>query len=243
MKTATSQITVRGKAIEFRYPDSEKLKMAIGDVLGGREYPVLAFPGYQPKMVVDVGANVGAAALYFHSHWPEATIHCFEPAADCYGCLAANVKPFAQIHAHHLGLYDKSTETTLFVGYQQPAQNSVVAYAGTEEQGETIRLVAASTALAEAGIDEISILKLDTEGCEVPILTDLGPRLDGIDLIYLEYHCEEDRRAIDALLAGPFLLLSSRAERLHVGLCVYIHRRMTARYPELEIMRIERPRF
>ena len=243
MRTVTSRITIRGKAVEFRYPESENLKTAIGNILQGREYPIMALPDYQPSVIVDVGANVGAAALFFHSAWPEATIHCYEPARDCFACLKANVKAFPTIHPHHRGLYDKDCETTLYMGFEQPAQNSVVAYAGTTDDGETIRLVGADEELRARGIKDISILKLDTEGCEVPILSDLNARLGGIDMIYLEYHSEADRREIDAMLADRFQLLWSRAERLHTGLCLYISRPMTERYPELEIARIDRPSF
>lgn len=243
MRTNTSRITIRGKQIAFKYPASDNLKAAIGDILAGREYPILNFPDYRPKVVVDIGANVGAATLYFYSAWPQARFHCYEPARDCYACLADNIAGFANIHAYPYGLYESSREVSLYHGLDQPAQNSVVAYAGTTDDHETIKLVAADEEMSARGIDEISVLKLDTEGCEVPILTNLGKRLRKVDLLYIEYHCEDDRREIDAMLAGDFLLLWARAERIHTGLCLYISRTMAARYPELEISRIERPQF
>ena len=76
-----------------------------------------------------------------------------------------------------------------------------------------------------------------------PVLANLGNRLGKVDLLYIEYHCEDDRREIDTMLAEKFLLLWARAERIHTGLCLYISRTMAARYPELEISRIERPQF
>ncbi len=243
MRTNTSQITIRGKEVAFKYPASDKLKASIGDILGGREYPILNFPDYRPKVVVDIGANVGAAALYFYSAWPEASFHCYEPARDCYACLAENISHFANIRAYPYGLYESSREVSLYHGFEQPAQNSVVAYAGTTDDHEIIKLVAADEELEARGIGEISVLKLDTEGCEVPILANLGNRLGKVDLLYIEYHCEDDRREIDTMLAGNFLLLWALAERIHTGLCLYISRTMAARYPELEISRIERPQF
>ena len=50
-------------------------------------------------------------------------------------------------------------------------------------------------------MDRIDILKLDTEGCEVPIL---GSMLDVVaattKVVFLEYHSDEDRRRLDAML-------------------------------------------
>ncbi|MCZ6863534.1 MAG: hypothetical protein O7I42_25285 [Alphaproteobacteria bacterium] len=48
MRTYTSRITIRGKEVAFKYLASDKLKVSIGHILGGREYPILNFPDYRP---------------------------------------------------------------------------------------------------------------------------------------------------------------------------------------------------
>jgi FkbM family methyltransferase len=239
----TGNITVLGRKLRFAFPKGDPMRNLVGRILSGQEYPVLDLPGFRPKTILDIGANVGATALFFHSHYPDAAIHCFEPSSLCHGCLAANTADFPGIHDHHLGLYDRDCETVLYEGHGQPAQNSVVLNPGTEEHGETIRLAAAGPALDALGIDEISILKLDTEGCEVPILESLVMRIDGTDLIYVEYHNEDHRRIIDGMLADRFVLFAARADRLHVGTMVYLARHWLKRAPVLDARRIDRPAF
>jgi FkbM family methyltransferase len=237
----TGNIRLLGREVAFTFPKGELLRTLIGRILSGQEYPILTLPEFRPAVIVDIGANVGATALFFHSHYPEAEIHCFEPSSLCHGCLARNTATFPTIHDHHLGLYDRDCETVLYEGHGQPAQNSVVSGPGTEEHGETIRLAAAGPALDALGLDEISILKLDTEGCEVPILESLGPRIDKTDLIYVEYHNEDDRRTIDTMLTDRFVLFAARADRLHVGTMVYLARHWLVRVPALDALRIDRP--
>ena len=67
-----------------------------------------------------------------------------------------------------------------------------------------------------------TILKIDTEGCEVDILKNLN--VDNYDLILLEYHSEEDRREIDKLLKN-FMLLGCKTEILNRGLLKYINKK------------------
>jgi hypothetical protein len=87
--------------------------------------------------------------------------------------------------------------------------------------------------LAARGVGDISILKVDTEGSEIPILTDLGDRLDRTDFVYLEYHSDNDRRELDSLLTPHFILAAAKAHIPHRGTLTYISRRIIARWPEL----------
>ena len=91
---------------------------------------------------------------------------------------------------------------------------------------ETVQLRRISTLLDELRIGRIALLKADTEGAELPILNDLLPRMNQIDAIYLEYHSEDDRLAIDQLLAPHFILFRSRASIAHRGICGYLARRV-----------------
>ena len=80
----------------------------------------------------------------------------------------------------------------------------------------------ASAELQALKLGRISILKIDTEGCEIPILSDLHDWLDRIDAIYVEYHCEDDRRAIDQMLAEHFYLIHAIVGRANLGTLIYI---------------------
>lgn len=76
------------------------------------------------------------------------------------------------------------------------------------------------------------------EGCEVQIIGDLGARLEGADIIYIEWHSEEDRRAIDDLL-GKFILAQSLCAMPHRGSDTYLAKRIAEAVPNLSAVEIK----
>jgi hypothetical protein len=120
-------------------------------------------------------------------------------------------------------------------------QCSVFSSVETGSETERVTLRRARPALVEIGLGGAggAVLKLDTEGCEVPILRDLGELLNAIDLIYVEYHSEADRRAIDALLAERFMLATATARYPHRGLNLYVAETLAAAFPALHSLRMD----
>ena len=61
-----------------------------------------------------------------------------------------------------------------------------------------------------------------------------------IDMIYVEYHSEDDRIEIDKIVSPRFLLCSSSADQLHRGTKAYFSKALVAKYPEFEWQKIAR---
>jgi FkbM family methyltransferase len=234
--TDVLRVNFQGREVDFRFTNSVYMRNVVLLIFQGQEYPILELPGFSPLTIVDVGANVGATAVYFHGAYPSAQIYCYEPSMENYCCLQENARLFSSnIHVFPYGLLDKDCQLPLYRGTSQTAQNSIVPSPETfSTPSECVRLVKASHEAAERGWKAISILKLDTEGCEVPILTEFLASVPAIDLLYCEYHAEEDRRRIDALVADRFILCWTKATRAHQGLCVYLSKDLAQRYAEID---------
>ena len=198
------------------------MRQVLKDVFQGREYP-RCLPHYlKPTVIIDIGGNVGAAAIWFHSQYPDAKIISFEPSLHAGEFLYNNTAELPEVEVKNYGLFDRDFETVLHEG-RNLAQSSLVPHQETTQQTEKIELRRASTEMDALGIDHISILKIDTEGCEVPILRDLAATwLPRVDAIYVEYHSEADRRAIDQLLSTHFYLVHAKVRRGNRGTFVYI---------------------
>ncbi len=123
----------------------------------------------------------------------------------------------------------------MFYGKDQSAQDSIIESNETVGESEIVNLVKASEEITNKGIREISILKIDTEGCEIPILEELLI-LGNIDIgiIYNEYHSEEDRLALDRLLSPNFMLFYSIANSIHRGTNGYISKKLCKMHPGIE---------
>ncbi|MFZ1987129.1 MAG: FkbM family methyltransferase [Desulfatitalea sp.] len=175
-----------------------------------------------PLVAVDIGANVGLFALYLRSIRPESTIHCFEPAPNTVELLKSNIGPLTGIHIHPFGLGAKSANVQMTLHPENTGENSIKRMPTHPSQCVDVRVVDAMEAFTAIGLDYIDIMKIDTEGCEVEILRGLQSRLKYFGVILLEYHSDQDRRAVDLLLTG-FKVFGAKAATTDIGTIKYIN--------------------
>jgi FkbM family methyltransferase len=132
-----------------------------------------------PKVILDIGANVGITAIWLASKYPDATIYSFEPMQDNYELLVKNTAGYPNIRTYNFGLGEKTEEMDVFSNidtfnrggfsiYQRPNDPD---NAGTEDvSAGKIQIRDAAEALKEIGITHIDLLKIDTEGAEYDII-------------------------------------------------------------------------
>ena len=65
------------------------------DIFAGTTYPTVPFVS-GVKTVVDIGANVGAASVYFAMAYPDAQVYAFEPGSDPLSLLQKKCGTIAQ---------------------------------------------------------------------------------------------------------------------------------------------------
>jgi len=193
------------------------------DIFAGTTYPQVPFVG-DVKTILDIGANVGAAAVYLALNYPHALVYALEPGAKPFALLKQNAQPFDSVSVFPFGLYASDKTLPLFRGRTDCVESSVCPNGRTEGGAEEIRLRSAPQFLAEQGIERIDILKIDTEGCEVPILRSLAKYLPTVKVLYLEYHSERDRRLLDELLAETHVLWKGHVDLVHRGEFCYLRR-------------------
>lgn len=175
-------------------------------------------------IILDVGANVGGFAVWALRRWPGCEIHCYEPLPDNFAMLEANVGILGEagvtnsIHIHNNAVGDPA-HTRIFLGRNNCGEAS---FFDLGEQ-ET-RSVAVVTQLP-AVMPPAQILKIDTEGCEIEILSGLSS-ID-YDVVLLEYHSEQNRREADLLLRD-YALVGGYARCAHRGILKYMHSRLIA---------------
>src|SRR5688500_17304259 len=169
------QIYLNEQRFDFHFPDSENARRSLAAIFKGNQYPQVDVPGLEPRAIVDVGANLGASAIVFATQFPSAIVYCFEPSPANVRLLRRNVAPFANVRVFGWGLLERAEPVKLYTGLDGSMQNSVVRSAETTdafEQAEMRRASEEFDRLNSAGLP--TLLKVDTEGCELPILRDLG---------------------------------------------------------------------
>lgn len=207
--------------LEFQYFEASQAHIA--GILNGTTYPLIPDIG-SVHTILDIGGNVGAASVALAARYPNATVHAFEPGPEPRSLLVANAAAIGRIRIHPFGLHDHDGSVKLFKSRWDPMSASIEASAENTDSFDEIELRRTIAALDAAGIGEAEIVKIDTEGCELPIMRDLGGRLAAARVIYLEYHSEDDRLAIDQLLKSSHILSQALVRQPHRGDLCYVSR-------------------
>ncbi|MGH9024718.1 MAG: FkbM family methyltransferase [Acidimicrobiia bacterium] len=198
-----------GEALEFECIKNRQSVHTAQRILSGETYPLI--PALSDvDVVMDVGANCGSASMFFSVHYPHARILAFEPARVPYCVLERNARRRANIEPFNVGLFDRDDDVPLYSGEAGTGSSSILRRPGTTDRSERVQLRSARTLLGEQGITQVDVLKVDTEGCEVPILEAMREWLPGLKVVYLEFHNEDDRKAIDRLLGDTHSLAVAR---------------------------------
>jgi FkbM family methyltransferase len=136
-------------------------------------------------VIVDLGANIGAATAFFLERFPSARVVAVEPDPTTYRKLAANVGRDARVTLVHAAVTGRpSTYAELFASkaswdsrvVPEPSHGTVRVPAGTLGQ-----------ILQRIGVDRFDILKIDVEGMEHQIFAAPGPQ-DSAELLIGEVH-------------------------------------------------------
>jgi FkbM family methyltransferase len=188
------------KTLQLKAPNDGSIRFVLKEIFEGRCYPIVADIG-DVRSILDVGANVGLAAGHFRSHYPAAKIYCVEPDLRAFSYLRANATVIGNCEVYNVGLWDCDCTQILNLG-----ASTVLTSALGKETGAKASIQCLGSAKFCSGIGTIDVLKIDTEGAEVPILWGMRQLLADIKVIYLEFHSHMDRCVIDVLLSETHAL-------------------------------------
>jgi FkbM family methyltransferase len=135
--------------------------------------------------ILDCGANIGLATLFFAQHYPSAVIDAFEPDPANYALLQANLAPYQRpgLQLHPAAVW---TQDTLLTLHQDGAEaSSVMARPGDAAQAS---VQVQARALGPYLNRPVAMLKMDIEGAETAVLQAVQHQLHLVDHLFVEYH-------------------------------------------------------
>lgn len=162
--------------------------------------------------ILDIGANIGGFAIWASYKWPDSTIECYEPVLSNFELLKANTSYNKNITPHNAAVAKESEKRQIYYGKNNIGEASL--FKGEEQQsvGELVETVAADS------IGHADLVKIDTEGAEIEILSNIKIKPD----IYLiEYHSAKNRRKIDTLLKD-YTLIETTMRNYNYGILKYV---------------------
>jgi FkbM family methyltransferase len=159
-------------------------------------------------VILDCGANIGLATIYWKRLYPAATIIAFEADPDVFDVLRWNVAQLRLTGVTLVGkaVSDRDGEMSFWA---EGADSGRLADIMPSPTG-TLRTVP-TVRLRHYLEQHIDLLKLDIEGAEVDVLLDCADRLANVDNVIVEYHSvrgQEQRlsQLVTALTSAGFRL-------------------------------------
>ena len=145
----------------------------------------------QPKIIFDVGANIGQYAEMAHAACPNARIFSFEPVSSTYDLLSKNLASNNQVECIQKGLFKESKKISIHIypGNEHSSLHDIKGVAYDVVKKEEIETITGDQFIAEKGIEKIDLLKLDVEGAEMDALVGFASALSNkqIRLAQFEY--------------------------------------------------------
>jgi FkbM family methyltransferase len=220
-ESATRSIVLShaGRHLTLEIPDDSGTRYVVDEIFKRQCYrPVEGLP--HPKAILDIGANVGLSAAYFRLMFPEAAIYCVEPGPTAYGFLSRNAEAISNCRTYLAGLHHGTHAAQYHLG-----DNSVLnSVARVSDRSARMLLLDAQEFVSSLPATSFDMIKIDTEGAELPIVLSLRRQLRGTPVIHLEFHSHSDRRLLDELLTPTHVLWRGEVESPHRGQYCYVLR-------------------
>ena len=176
-----------------------EVKDVLNELLVHREYEVKI--GKSNPVIMDVGANIGLATLYFKQLYPESKIMAFEPNPQTYQLLVKNIKQnkLSNISTFNVAVTKEESEVDFYV---YSSRRDIPWSIGDSLMKSSINLwqkdflsntVKVKTIKLSRYINSsVDLLKIDIEGSETDVLVEIEDKLKLIENIVLEYHRDQN---------------------------------------------------
>ena len=145
-----------------------------------------------PEIIVDAGANIGLASIYFANKYPQAKIIAIEPEQSNFELLKENAAPYANIIPVQAAVWHKNEEVNLIDpglgkwGFMTEAMHTLECHSG--EACHTVMGMTIDKIVQDYDLERINILKVDIEGAEKEVFSDASSWLEKVDSIVIELH-------------------------------------------------------
>lgn len=175
--------------MQKRFVDSVKSGLSSLGLFAARKFPdcvngyrlpddlAVVLPGNAP-LCFDIGANKGQTIELLRSIYKQPVIHAFEPASTTFAALK-NQAPGTSVYLHQLA-FGEQVGVAEFRNYQQSELSSFLPMNPDKAENlfaeeavvsiESVRVDTLDNFCTTHHIDHIDLLKIDTQGFELPVL-------------------------------------------------------------------------
>jgi FkbM family methyltransferase len=122
---------------------------------------------FYPQNIIDAGANIGLAAVYFANKYPQSKIVSIEPEAANYNLLATNVKHYAGVYPLNKALSNiQETLQVVDIGLGNWGFTTTKTQSNESSVSNSIETITIPQLMKQYNFAYLDIVKIDIEGYE-----------------------------------------------------------------------------
>ncbi len=157
------------------------------------------------RNIIDLGANIGVATLYFAEKFPEARILSVEPESSNFAMLSRNVGKLVS-QGRCVPLWAAVWNEDSHLDLLNPGGGHCTFIFGEKSGGEVLGLSMASI-LERSGFETVDLLKIDIEGAEVELFGGHLDWLPRVRALAIEFHGDARKQShFDEIMRGRQIL-------------------------------------
>lgn len=163
-----------------------------------------------PNTILDIGANIGIFSMKCLEKWKNLSVTCIEPMPYNVVQLRSNIGSYVNIIS--AAVRKKNGIDEIYVGDN-------FSTGGFFQLGRQTNKTLLVECISAKQLPSCDLVKIDTEGCEVEIITNLNLR--NTKIILLEYHSKNDFQKILNFLSSSYEYISKNTNK-DLGIATFI---------------------
>lgn len=138
------------------------------------------------NVIIDCGANIGLASLFFLSKYPNAKIIAIEPEENNFKMLKQNLDKFSNVTCIKKGVWDKTVNLEIIDNGWGDAGFIIKEAQSISEK--SVPAICIEEVINQFKLEKINILKIDIEGSEEQVILNSSKWIKKVDMIFCEIH-------------------------------------------------------
>ncbi|NBU92360.1 MAG: FkbM family methyltransferase [Flavobacteriia bacterium] len=161
-------------------------KLVVDQVFYYKDYDISL--DFTPQTIIDCGANIGLASIFFKNKYPDSTVIALEPEPENFNLLMKNLSPYHGFYAEQKGVWSKACTLEIIAGEDELPWSFYVQPL-TGHSHRTIEAIGMLDIIEKYKLESIDLLKLDIEGAEENLFeSNLDAWLPMVKVIIIELH-------------------------------------------------------